>query len=331
MKVEDLQSLSAKTITHSQKQKTEEYFQTFLNLLQQSLCGRRDLPVAEHKNNLFTSLRSFDQMPLTYGEKNIFQILSFDDFVGSKAINEIEDILYDEKFDPVGVLENIDKKFRRFKEFIERNQAIHSTLQLIPTKQETCLREGEALLEITFNGETSINTIRDFEWIDQWAIIIRAFSELVGDKPENARIVSVQNASPMSVILATASVFAVALGQAINMVLVMVEKYHRIRVLAEEICRLELENAKIGQDLVLEAAAFFEKSFREIAKILTAEAKPKSPFEVENLIRLAVKNLIVFIDKGGRVNFPHTPNEIHAERDVLPTGSFPSSFRDLHI
>ena len=240
MTVEDLQSLSSKIVAYAQKQKTEEYFETFFSPLQQVLCGNRELPVAEHKNSLFTSLRSFDQMSLTHGEKNLFQMLSFDNFVGSKAVNEIEDILYDEKFDPVGVLQNIEKKFRGFKEFIQRSQAIQSALQIIPATQETCSREGEELLEITFSGGVSINTIGDFAWIDQWANIIRTFSELVGEKPENARIVSVQKSSPMIVALATAPVFASALGKAIDMVLAMVEKYQRIRVLAEEICRLEL-------------------------------------------------------------------------------------------
>ena len=313
MKVEDLKSLSSKIITYAQKQTTEEYFQIFLNLLQQALSGNPEQPLSEHKNNLFTSLRSFDLMSLTYGEKSLFQMLSYENYVGSKAITEIEDILYDEKFDPAGVLQNIEKKFREFKEFIDKNRAVQSALQLIPTVPETYLREGEALLEITFNDEASIENIGDLKWIDQWTKTMCAFSELVGEKPENARIVSVQKSSPMIVALATAPVLAMTLGKAINMVLVIVEKYLRIRTLTEEICRLNLENTKISQDLAVEATAFLEKSVRDITGKLTAGLKPQSGFEIQNSIRGAVKNLFDFVGKGGRVNCPYTTDEPHVE------------------
>jgi len=312
VKVEDLKSLSSKIIAYAEKQATEECFQNLLNLLQQILHGIREQPVSDQKNKLFISLRSFDQMSLTYGEKNLFQTLSYDNYVGSKAITEIEDILHDEKFDPVGVLQNFEKKFSEFKKFIERNQTVKSALQLIPTKQETYLREGEALLEITFSDEASIDNMVDFDWLDRWTKIIRAFSELVGEKAEHARIVCVQKSSPMIVALAIAPVLAIALGKAINMVLVMDEKYLRIRVCAEEICKLNLENTKIAQALTIEAASFLEKSFREIAGKLTAEVKPLS-LDVESGIYLAVKSLFVFIDKGGRVDCPLKSDEAQAE------------------
>jgi hypothetical protein len=92
----------------------------------------------------------------------------------------------------------------------------------------------------------------------------------------------------------------------------MDEKYLRIRVCAEEICKLNLENTKIAQALTIEAASFLEKSFREIAGKLTAEVKPLS-LDVESGIYLAVKSLFVFIDKGGRVDCPLKSDEAQAE------------------
>jgi hypothetical protein len=316
MKVEDLKSLSSKIIKYAQNQTPEEYFENFFNLLQQVLQNNPERPLSEHKNNLFTSLRSFDLVSLTYGEKSLFQMLSYDNFVGSKAITEIEEILYDEKFDPAGVLQNIEKKFRAFKEFIDRNKAVQSALQLIPTIQETYLREGEALLEITFSDETSIDNIGDIKWIDQWTKIIRAFSELVGGKPEHARIVSVQKSSPLIVALAIAPVLAITLEKAINMVLATAEKYFRMRTLTEEICRLNLENTKILQDLSIEATSFMEKSIREITNKLTEKVLPQSGFQVQSSIRCAVKSLFDFLGKGGRVNCPYITEESQIKGDV---------------
>jgi hypothetical protein len=213
-------------------------------------------------------------------------------------------------------LQNIEKKLREFKEFIDRNKAVQSALQLIPTIQETCLREGEALLEITFSNETSIDNMGDIKWIDQWTKIIRAFSELVGEKPEHARIVSVEKSSPLIVALATAPVLAINLEKAINMVLATAEKYFRMRTLTEEICRLNLENTKILQDLAIEATSFLEKSVREITSKLTERLKPQASFEVQGSIRCAVKSLFEFLGKGGRVNCPYINEESQIRSDV---------------
>lgn len=310
MKLEDLKSLSAKIVEHAQKQKIEAYYHQFSNLLQQRLRGNREVPFTDYKDYLLSSLRSFDQMSMTYSEKNLFQILSYDSFVGSKAVAEIEGILHDEAIDPGAVLQNIENKFNAYKHFIEKNRLFQSALRHVPAVQETFLREGEALLEITFADETAVANIVDFEeWIGCWTKIIRAFGELIGEKPENARIVFVQKTSPMMIDVATASVLVFTLGKAMVKVLDIAEKYLRIRTQADQIRKLKLENKRIERDLMDEAKAFSLKSTHEIALMLAASVKPRPSPELLNDIGLAVKSLFLFADKGGRVDCPSVTND----------------------
>jgi hypothetical protein len=305
MKVEDLKSLSSKIVAHAQVQKTEQYFQQFVSLLQQILRGNRQQALAQQKDQLIKSLLSFDEIPLSYSEKNLFNLLSYDTFVGRTAVDAIEAILHDEQFDPTGVLQKIEQKFNEFKQFLERNQALASALQRVPNLTDTRLRAGEALLEITFTEDATIENIVDFEqWIDRWTKIIRAFSQVTGEKPENSRVVFVQKSSPLIIDIATACVLVITLGKAVDAVLEKVERYLRIRKQVEEIRRLKLGNKEIEKALVKEAEEFSEKSSQEIAHKLAAAVKPTPTGEVTNGLSLAIKNLFVFIDKGGRVDSP---------------------------
>ena len=320
MKVEDLKSLASKILEYEQKQSVEQHFHQFFNAIQQILRNNnRNQTVSQHKDKLFQALGSFDQIALSYSEKNLFKVLLCENFVGSKAVHEIDKILHDEQFDPVGVLQNIEGKFNEFKQFLERNRSLQNALQSVPSLKEKNLQEGESLLEITFTDAAAVDNIVDFEnWIDIWTKIIRAFSQLAGEKPESSRIVFVQKSSPLIIDVATACGLVVILGQAVDAVLKNAEKYLRIRVQVEEIKKLKLENKEIEKSLKAEADAFSEKSSQDIAKKLTSSIKPKPSGEVTNGISLAVKNLFVFIDKGGRVDCPSaTENKEEESADIF--------------
>jgi len=144
----------------------------------------------------------------------------------------------------------------------------------------------------------------DFDnWIDSWTKIIRAFSQLVGEKPESSRVVFVQKSSPLIIDVAAVAGLVVLMGKAVDAVLAGVERYLTIRKLAEEIKKLRLEN-ELEKSLEKEAEDFSEKSAREITAKLTAAMKPKPDGEVLNFTSLNIHKLFVFIHKGGRVDCP---------------------------
>mgnify|MGYP003589032184 CR=1 FL=1 len=183
-------------------------------------------------------------------------------------------------------------------------------MERVPSLKEVGLRKGEALLEITFTDKTAVENIVDFEgWIDSWTKIIRAFSELAGEKPESSRVVFVQKSSPLILDIATACSLVVLMGKAVDAVLAKVERYLSIRKQVEEIKKLKLENKQIEKSLEEEADAFSEKSAEEITTELTAGMKPKPGGDVINGINFGIRNLFVFIDKGGRIDCPSSAGD----------------------
>jgi len=318
MKIDDLKTLSAKIVDQIQKAKLEPIYQQFLQVFTNSLRNNRQQSVSKEKEQLFESLQSFDQMSLTYSEANLFLVLEYGDYVGSSAVNEIKTILYDENFDPHGVIQKIEAKHTAFKQFIEILRNLQTALKKVPTLKDVALNKGEALLEITFTDKAAVDNIVDFEkWIDSWTKIIRAFSELVGEKPESSRIVFVQKSSPLIVDVATACSIVLMVGRAVDCVLGRVEKYLNIRKQVEEIKKLKLENKKIAQYLAEEANSFSEKSAQEIAEELTSEKEPKPSGDVINGLSLSIRNLFVFIDKGGRVDCPSSDDKDKGICDIF--------------
>jgi hypothetical protein len=317
MKVDDLKTLASKIVEYIQKSKIEQLYSQFLQVLVNSFRNNRQQPVSKQKDDLFSALRSFDRLPLTYSETHLFSVLGYDEYVGEKAVKDLEAILYDENFDPQGVLQKIDAKQKAFQQFLERNRNLQTALQRVPTLKDVALHKGEALLEITFTERAAVDNIVDFEgWIDSWTKIIRAFSELVGEKPESSRIVFVQKSSPLIVDVATACSLVLMVGKAVDSVLARVERYLNIRKQIEEIKKLKLENKQIEKDLEAEADDFSDKSAQEITGELTAGMKPKPAGDVINGISLGIRNLFVFIDKGGRVDCPSSADAEEGLDDI---------------
>jgi hypothetical protein len=317
MKVEDLKTLSLKIKEFAQKADVESHYQGFLGILQHTLVhNQRNQSVAESKDNLFKVLASFDLIQLTYSEKNLFDVLEYGQFLGSSAIQTIEGILHDENFDPAGVFNKMNKHKNEFQQLMERNRSFCSALEKVPSLMDQSLRNGEALLEITFLDKAAVDNIVDFEkWIDSWTKIIRAFSEFAGERPESTRIIFVQKSSPLIIDMATAFGIVYTVGKAVDLVLEKVEKYLKIKKEIEEIKKLKLENKKIEQELEKEAEMFSEKSAQEITAQITAGSKSKRDGSVDNGLSLAIKNLFVFVDKGGRVDCP-SPNDEKQKGDM---------------
>ena len=317
MKVDDLKTLSTKLIEHANKTKALNLYKQFVQAITNSLRNNRQQSVAEEKESLFKALRSFDELSKTYSESHLFSVLGYEEFVGQTAVNDLETILYDENFDPQGVVQRIEEKQKAFQQFIEQNKNLQAALQQVPTLKDVSLREGEALLEITFTEKAEVENIVDFEgWIDSWTKIIRAFSQLVGEKPESSRVVFVQKSSPLILDMATACSLVLMVGKAVDSVLGQIERYLNIRKQLEEIKKLKLENKEIEEGLEEEAKAFSEKSAQEITDDLIAEMDPKPNGEVVNGLNLGIRNLFVFIDKGGRVDCPSASDNENEVDDI---------------
>ena len=95
MKVDDLKSLSGKLLDQIKKQKAEINFQEFAQVLSSALRTiNRQHPesVSQYKDKLFTSLRSFDGIALTYSESNLFAALGYGGLTAHAVLTKLLEI-----------------------------------------------------------------------------------------------------------------------------------------------------------------------------------------------------------------------------------------------
>lgn len=307
MKVEHLKSLVNKLAAKLSQSNVESLFQTFTQKLQQvwrtQQRPQRPEPITDEKNVLVEAMLSFDDIELTYSEKNLFGLLGFDSFVGKKYVDGLNAILRDSNYDPSGVATAVENARETFVKFANEVRGLAGSLSALPNLEELELEEDEELLEITFSDGASVDNIVDFEkWIENWERIIRSFSVLNGKKPEASRVVFVQKSSAMILDVATIGAIAWGILKATDKVLSQINQYMEIRKTSEEIKRLKLENKKIASDLEKEAEKLVDRGSKEIAAEIIKESGRDVGQETKATLVIGISSLYAFIEKGGRVD-----------------------------
>jgi len=306
MNITDLKSLSSKLQQQFNDSDALQMFKKFngqiVHVLQQ---GNRGQNTGDSRNALFKSLESFDDMALTYNEERLYRLLEYDKLVGAGGIEAIDIILHDENFDPAGVVSKIQEKLKKFIEFYTAQSQLSAYLGKFPSIEKIKLDKNERRLQISFLDATAVETIIDFEkCIDIWILIIRAFSEYAGNRPEDVRIVSVHKSSPLVIDFASGIGIVFLISKAVDMVLGKVERYVKILKEMEEVKKLKLKNKRIALDLKAAGDEFADASASEIVEKLLAGKGKKVDGAVKTHLIIAVKKLFDFIDKGGRVDSP---------------------------
>src|ERR1051325_4538932 len=120
MKVSELKSAMQYIVETARTVNLESKFDQFNKVVQQILRQNQRVEVGAHKEALFQALRAFDYLSLPYGQREILVKFEADKYVGNAAIEQIDRILHDEKFDPVGVAQKISEQFEATRQFISR-------------------------------------------------------------------------------------------------------------------------------------------------------------------------------------------------------------------
>ncbi len=110
MKVEHLKSLVNKLAATLSKSNVEHLFQIFTQRLHQVWrSGQRPTPVTDEKNAIVNAILSFDDIELAYSERKLFGLLGFDSFVGKRFVDDLNELLRDSNYDPIGVATEVEK------------------------------------------------------------------------------------------------------------------------------------------------------------------------------------------------------------------------------
>lgn len=240
--------------------------------------------------------------------RKLFERFGADLLFGRKALERLNSIFEEHQADPAGAaqaLQEVVNEMGRLKSRVTQTRTGLGPLAEELEEKET--KEGEAVLQLVFEGDVSLRTIEDVEKSSKkWKEIIAAFARLTNQPPDPARILTIEKGSFIFALIAGSVVIA-AIATGADKILAVLERVLEIRKKALEVRNLSLQNKKIAAEIEKEAEGVVEDAGEKIANELMKEYNWKKDKandfgEVRNAVSLSLKQIFNFVEKGGKVD-----------------------------
>ncbi len=304
----------------------ESHIQQKYHALQQKLHtnaqpNQQAQPLEDEKNSLIEALQSLPIETLSSAQQAYLAKLNVLNYLGPNGVRATEDILFRNVVDVATAASRFNEIVGHFNTALAQAK---KTLEGLGSLFE--LPENDAdivIVRVTFGNEAAINDVADLKaWSETWYDIGRGIAMSQGEAPETVRVVG---ASTGSVIfdLAVAWGFAKVIGKIINDALSSTEKVMNIRLKAEEIRALQLQNDEAVRALEAQEGAERQADINAIIEDIAGQAPQGINGEDRNALSRAVTKLIEFLDKGGDVDLimppePLADDDREDERDAQP-------------
>ena len=271
------------------------------------------------KEKLFDSIGSITFQNLTLEQINFLDKLQVVSLLGTQGIEVVRGILIDNSLDIAAAYEKIEKLSSIINDANTKMTKIKSALSMFfKSREDNEVGSGNVLVRVYFKDDVAIDNLTRFKELGVlWFDIGRGIAMAQGKTQDDFKIISAEKGS---VILS----FSVAIGIAclaskiILGGMKVVEKILDIRKKIEEIKNLKLKNKQIEQDLEKEAENAKKEAVDNILNSVVGELKlnVKEQGDVVNALKIAIKNLINFTEKGGVVDFVQATEEDDGDEDA---------------
>lgn len=259
-------------------------------------------PFEEQKNALTTTLISVDLSRLNIDQLSFLDKLNIGPVVGQRGVDLVENILVKNPVDIATAVAQLGQTIGLLSDGVSKSAQIKNGLEgLVDLPQSGT---GEIIVRVNFSGDAAMANVVDFKkWGSDWHDIGRGIAMIHDVAPEEIRIVGAKKGS-IIIELGVAYAIARTVSEIILETLKVAERVMAIRLQAETIRGLRLNNDQIEQEII--KAADSEKA-KGIQLITTAvvERLGKNPNEEGdkvNALESAIKKLIAFIEKGGELD-----------------------------
>jgi len=282
----------------------QRYQELYAVLYNNTQPNQTKQPFEAQKENLVLAIQNVPLYQLTKDQLVFLDNLGIGTTVGDQGIAVVEDILFKNAIDVASAAQRIQAIAQSLSAGTSKAEQLRTGLTDCVSEEPYELND-EILMRIGFKGDASLNNVVDFKsWGSAWYDIGRGIAMAHGGSPEDVKIIGATKGS-IILELSIAAGMVTTISGIILAALKVAEKVLDIRKKAEEIRGLKLTNDKIAHDL--ETAADKEKAIgiEAIAKDFTDQLGIATDGEGDKVKALesAVKHLVVFLEKGGDVDF----------------------------
>ncbi|WP_170401927.1 hypothetical protein [Ruegeria arenilitoris] len=268
------------------------------------------------KDPLQSLINGLNEMPLT--ELNLQQLAHLDDmgiaqFIGRRGAQFVEGVVKASSYDPATSAAEIKTAADKVKHSTQTFKNLTGALKTAAFERDDDLGadqfEDEATARIHFRQDASISNIAEMKkWSSDWNDIVRGIGHLVGETPQDMRVVGATKGSIIVCVsgsMMLVSAFAFMSKKVSGIVLDGLRVANAIEDLRhKKITNQEVEKAlREGQ----------EKREKAIVEEIVSELKARADggFDEEHDAHLttAVKKYVAFSKKGGEVDYLEPPVE----------------------
>lgn len=292
----------------------EEYglldvYTNFANTLQQiSQASTEELQeqLKNYRSKIKEAHDSLEPKGWSHSQLQIFDRFGAKNILGSAGYTNFQKALSDNAANTPGAVEEINQQQKQITQLITNATNILSSLGGLV--EDTEVEKGQKIVQIVFDEEVAINNITELSKQSQsWREIIRAYSILAQEAPENTIIISVNKSNPFAIWLSTAPLISKAFYHTVKP---FIDLWHEVLELKIHALALEEKKIKVTKDKVDLLKSIEEYEVGKIKEIIESVAdsyhKPEMNEADINNAKVALlksgEDLYKFITGGGKVD-----------------------------
>lgn len=295
--------------------------------------------IIKEKELLLNDLLESDPVGWNYASYSLFEKINNNKLVGRSAADSIEKLISPDNNDYKGIYSALDKKIKLLSKLSDNLKRDKQLLdQVIPREvfKPSVKATNKSSLLLYFEGHLSVNNVDDLERYSRlWGGILSTFSKLTGEENHSLDINNLSNDNLLlGVSVENKTISALASG--ITGMVSLLPLILKIRKIQSEIINFSLYN-DLNDLLEEEIMNVINESSWNTAKNLSSSFSINSFSEEEmtDEINKALKQILSFIEKGGRIEFtaftpdPEISNTNKVLIESIPVSKELSNLKDL--
>jgi len=301
MYVRELQNLTVWVDEEINAKRVLKLYSALYNIINSNAqASNQKQPFEEQKKNLINTLRTISLLRLTEEQIALLTSLGIANNVGEEGAKNVEDMLVLHPLDIATAASKIQTMHREIEQGVKRFEQIKAALQGIA--QAEPVERDEVLLRVRFDRNAKIQNIVELkDWSETWFNIGRGIAMLHDAAPEDVRVVGAETGS---VILYLAVTYGLAKTTSAILLecLKVASRYMEVRMQAEQVRALKLNNDKIAEEIEKAAEKEREKTVATIVAQVIKQSGRHVDGEKNVALTRSVEKLVAFIEKGGKVD-----------------------------
>lgn len=304
MNVDELYGLALWVDREVAKARLHKKFGALATILEQNAQpNNQKQPFEDPRQDLVRTLGQMKLEQLSGDQLELLNASGADGILGQKAADSVEHILTSSGLDIASAANQVKGLANRSAQLINKYGTLAQSLAEFVRSPDA--PTDEVILRVSFRGRSNIgNVVQLKKWAGEWHDIGRGVALATGHTPDDFKVVGAKKGSiildfstPQSLALSVSGIILASLKAA--------EKIQDIRLKAQQVRALKLQNDQIAKQLEEEARQQKEIMASSIADEAIAKQISNESGNGESVtaLKLSIKKLLGFLERDGRVDF----------------------------